>query len=50
MIDRLRQELRELLVVEDLEAAATGDLADSGWVETVVIIAVATLDKDAAIT
>lgn len=50
MIDGLCQELRKLLVVEDLEAAATGDLADSGGVETVVIVAVATLDKDAAVT
>lgn len=50
MVDRLCQELGKLLIVEYFEAAATGDLADSGGVETVVIVAVATLNEDAAVT
>ena len=33
MVDRLREKSGKLLVVEDLEAAAGGDLADSGRVE-----------------
>ena len=46
---RLRQELVELLVVEYLEAAAWGHLADGGRVEAVGVVAVDTLDKDAAV-
>ena len=49
MVDRLGQQLGELLVVEDLEAAAAGDLAHSGGVEAVVVVAVAALDEDAAV-
>ena len=33
MVDRLREKSGKLLVVEDLETAAGGDLADSGRVE-----------------
>lgn len=50
MVDWLSQQLGKELVVEDLEAAATGDLADSGWVEAVLIVAVPALYKDAAVT
>lgn len=49
MVDWLRQKLRKLLVVENLEAASTGDLADSGGVEAVVVITVTALDKNAGI-
>ena len=49
MVDRLGQQLGELLVVEDLEAAAAGDLAHGGGVEPVVVVAVAALDEDAGV-
>ena len=49
MVDRLGQQLGELLVVEDLEAAAAGDLAHGGGVEAVVVVAVAALDEDAGV-
>ena len=50
MIDWLGKQLSEKLVVEDLEAAATGDLADSGWVETMLVVTVAALHKNTAVT
>lgn len=50
MVDRLGQKLGELLVVEDLEATAAGDLADSGGVEAVVVVTVTALHKDAGVT
>lgn len=50
VIDRLGKQLGEELVVEDLEAAATGDLADRGWVETMLVVTVATLHKNTAVT
>lgn len=50
MVHRLGEQLSEQLVVEDLEAAAAGDLADSGWVEAVLIVAVPALHEDAAVT
>ena len=50
MIDWLGEQLGEELIVEDLEAAATGDLADSGWVETMLIVTVAALHKNTAVT
>lgn len=49
MVNRLRQQLSEELVVEDLEAAAAGDLAHGGWVEAVLIVAVPALYEDAAV-
>lgn len=49
MIDWLGKQLGEELVVEDLEAAAAGDLADGGWVETVLIVTVAALHKNTAV-
>lgn len=50
MVDRLSQKLGKLLIVENLEAAATGDLTDSGGVEAMVEVAVPALHKDAAVT
>lgn len=49
VVDGLGEELSEELVVEDFEAAAAGDLADGGGVEAVLEVAVATLDKYAAV-
>lgn len=49
MIDWLGKQLGKELVVEDLEAAATGDLADSGWVETMLVVTVAALHKNTAV-
>lgn len=49
MVDRLGQELGKQLVVEYLEAAAAGNLADSGRMEAMLEVAVAALDKDAAV-
>lgn len=46
MVDTLREELSELLVVEDLEGAAWRDLAHCGGMEAVVVVAVARLHKD----
>lgn len=50
MIDWLGKQLGKELVVEDLEAAATGDLADCGWMETVLVVTVAALHKNTAVT
>lgn len=50
VVHRLGQKLSKLLVVKDLQAAATGDLANRRRVEAVVIVAVSTLHKDAAVT
>lgn len=50
MVDRLGQKLSKLLVVENLEATSTGDLADSGGVEAMMVITVTALDKDAGVT
>lgn len=50
VIDWLGKQLSKELVVEDLEAAATGDLADCGWVETVLVVTVAALHKNTAVT
>jgi len=46
VVDGLGQQRGELLVVEDLQAAAGRDLADGGRVEAVVVVAVPGLDKD----
>ena len=50
LVDGLRKELSKLLVVEDLEAAGWRDLAHSGWVEAMGMVAVATLNKDGSFT
>lgn len=50
MVDRLSQKLCKLLVVKDLQAAAAWDLADSGGMEAVVIVAVTALDENAGVT
>lgn len=50
VVNRLGEQLSKELVVEDLEAAPTGDLADSSGVEAVLIVAVPALHKDAAVT
>lgn len=50
MVDRLRQKLSKLLVVENLKATSTGDLADSGGMEAVMVITVSALHKDAGVT
>lgn len=49
MVNGLGEQLSKELVVEDLEAAAAGDLADRGRVEAVLIVAVAALHEDAAV-
>ena len=48
LVHRLRQEVRKLLVVEDLEMAPRGDLADGGGVPAVADVGVGALDEDAA--
>lgn len=50
MVDGLGKKLSEQLVVENLEAAAAGDLAHGGGVKAMLEITVAALDKDAAVT
>lgn len=50
MVDWLRQQLGKQLVVEDLEAAATGDFTHGGGMEAMLVVAVATLYEDAAVT
>lgn len=49
MVHGLGEQLGEELVVEDLEAAAAGDLADRGGVKAVLIVAVPALNKDTAV-
>lgn len=50
MVDRLSQKLCKLLIVKNFEAAAAGNLTDSGRMKAVMKVAVPTLYKDAAIT
>lgn len=50
MVDRLSQKLSKLLIVKNLEAAAAGNLTDSGGVEAMVKVAVPALNEDAAVT
>ena len=45
MVNRLSEKGGELLVVEDLEAAAGWDLAHRGWVEPVLVVTVSRLHK-----
>lgn len=49
VVNRLGEELGKELVVEDLEAAAAGDLADGGGMEAMLEVAVTALDKYAAV-
>lgn len=49
MVDGLRQQLGKLLVVEDLQAAAAGDLTHGRGVKAVVVVTVTALDEDAAV-
>lgn len=49
VVDRLSQKLGKLLVVENLQAASTGDLTNGGGVEAVVVITVPTLDKNTGV-
>ena len=48
-VDRLRQALGEVLVVEDVHVAAGGYLADGGRVPVATHVAVGRLDEDAAL-
>lgn len=50
MVDRLGEQLSKLLVVEDLKAATTGDLADGSGVEAVVVVAIPALHEYASVT
>ena len=49
MINTLRQEMCKFSVVEYLEGTAGWNLADSGWVEAVVVVAVTGLDEDCGV-
>lgn len=49
MIDRLSQKLCKFLIVKNFEAAAAGNLTDSGRMKAVMKVAVPTLYKYAAI-
>lgn len=49
VVDGLSQQLGELLVVEDLQAAATGDLTDGGGVEAMMVVAVSALYENAGV-
>ena len=49
MVDGLGQQLCKLLVVEDLQAAAAGDLTHGCGMEAVVVVTVTALDENAAI-
>lgn len=49
MVHGLRQQLSKLLIVENFQAAPAGDLADSGRMEAVMVVAVPALHKDAAV-
>ena len=46
LVDALSKQSGKLLVVEDLEVAAGGDLADGGRVPAVLLIAIGRLDED----
>lgn len=50
LVDRLSQEGSKFLVVEDLQVAAWGDLADSGRVPAIALVAVGRLDKNSTVT
>lgn len=50
VVDGLGQQLSKLLIVENLQAAAAGNLTHSCGMEAVVVVTVTTLDEDTAIT
>lgn len=50
MVDGLSQKLRKLLIVKNFEAAAAGNLTDSGRMKAMMKVAVPTLYKYAAVT
>lgn len=50
LVHRLSEQLSKELVVENLQAAASGYLANGGWVKTMLIVAVAALNKNTAVT
>lgn len=50
VVNRLGQQFSKLLVVENLQAAAAGNLTHSCGMEAVVVVTVTTLDEDTAIT
>ena len=50
MVYRLAEKLCKLLVVKDLEAATGWNLTHGGGMEVVVIVTLAALYKDAAVT
>ena len=50
VIDRLAQQLRELLVVKDLQTAAWRYFAYCGRMEVVVVVTLAALNENAAVT
>lgn len=47
LTDRLIKQICEFLIIEDSEAAARRDFADGRRMESMVIVTIATLDKDA---
>lgn len=50
LVDRLGQQCSELLVIENLQVAAWWDLADSGRVPAIALVAVGRLNEDGAVT
>ena len=50
MVDRLSEKSGEFLIIENFQAAAWGDLANSSGVEAVVVVTVPGLDKYSGVT
>lgn len=50
MVHRLCQQLSKFLVIKNFQATPARDLAHSGGVKSVMVVAVPTLHKDAAVT
>lgn len=50
MVHRLSQKLSKLLIIENFQTAATGDFADCGGMEPMMVVAVPTLHKNTAVT
>lgn len=50
VVHGLRQQLGKLLVVENLQAAAAGNLAHGRGMEAVVVVTVTALDEDTTVT
>lgn len=49
MVHWLSQKLSKLLIIENLQTAATGDFADCGGMEPMMVVAVPTLHKNTAV-